>query len=52
MFERSLSEIRNAYERSQRTKNNDYLEMEKMAKRMRDYRVEIGDIRRQNFNII
>ena len=52
MFERSLSEIRNTYERSRRTIDNDYLQMEQMAKRMRDYRVEIGDKRRQNFNII
>ena len=52
MFERSLSEIRNTYERSQRTMNNDYEQMEQMAKRMKDYRVEIGDKRRQNFNII
>ena len=52
IFERSLSEIRNTYERSQRTMNNDYEQMEQMAQRMKEYRVEIGDKRRQNFNII
>ena len=52
IFERSLSDIRNTYERSQRTMNNDYEQMEQMAQRMKDYRVEIGDKRRQNFNII
>ena len=52
IFDRSLSEIRNVYEQSQRTKNYEYLEMEKMAKRMLDYRVEIRDIRHQKFNII
>ena len=48
IFERSLSEIRNTYERSYKTMNSDYDELEQMAQRMKDYRAEIGDRRRQN----
>ena len=32
--------------------NNDYSQMEQMAQRMRDYREEIGDKRRQNFVLL
>ena len=31
VFERSLSEIRNTYERSYNTMNNDYRQLEQMA---------------------
>ena len=45
---RSLSEIRNTYERSQKTMQDDYKQFEQMVQRMRDYREHIGDKRRQN----
>ena len=43
---RSLSEIRNTYERSQKTMQDDYKQFEQMVQRMRDYREHIGDKRR------
>ena len=43
---RSLSDIRNTYEKSQKTMQDDYKQFEQMVQRMRDYREHIGDKRR------
>jgi len=52
IFERSLSEIKSTYERSFLTINRDYDQLEQMALRMRDYRVELNDKRRQNAKML
>jgi hypothetical protein len=38
VFERSLSDIRNTYEHSQKVMENDYKQLENMAEEMKEHR--------------